>query len=33
LKVEAKAFGNIFQTEQMIEGTTAFVEKRKANFK
>jgi enoyl-CoA hydratase len=33
LKTEAKAFGNIFQTEQMIEGTTAFVEKRKANFK
>jgi enoyl-CoA hydratase len=33
LKVEAKAFGNIFQTEQMIEGTTAFVEKRKAQFK
>lgn len=33
LKIEAKAFGKIFQTEQMIEGTTAFVEKRKANFK
>lgn len=33
LKVEAKAFGKIFQTEQMIEGTSAFVEKRKANFK
>lgn len=32
LKVEAKAFGKIFQTEQMIEGTTAFVEKRKAKF-
>jgi len=32
LKVEAKAFGNIFQTPEMIEGTTAFVEKRKANF-
>lgn len=33
LKVEAKAFGDIFQTEQMIEGTQAFLEKRKANFK
>jgi enoyl-CoA hydratase len=33
LKVEAKAFGKIFQTEQMIEGTSAFMEKRKANFK
>jgi enoyl-CoA hydratase len=33
LKVEALAFGKIFQTEGMIEGTTAFVEKRKANFK
>lgn len=30
---ESQAFGNIFQTEQMIEGTTAFVEKRKPNFK
>lgn len=33
LQVEAAAFGKIFQTEQMIEGTTAFVEKRKAQFK
>ncbi len=33
LKIEAEAFGNIFQTEDMIEGTTAFIEKRKANFK
>lgn len=33
LEVEAKAFGDIFQTEQMIEGTQAFLEKRKANFK
>jgi enoyl-CoA hydratase len=33
LNTEAKAFGKIFQTEQMIEGTTAFIEKRKANFK
>lgn len=30
---ERKAFGNIFQTEDMVEGTTAFLEKRKANFK
>jgi enoyl-CoA hydratase len=30
---ERKAFGNIFQTEDMIEGTTAFLEKRKAQFK
>lgn len=33
LKDEAIAFGKIFQTEEMIEGTNAFVEKRKANFK
>lgn len=33
LSIEAKAFGDIFQTEQMIEGTSAFLEKRKANFK
>lgn len=32
LKIEAKAFGKIFQTEQMIEGTSAFVEKRKPKF-
>ena len=30
---ERKSFGNIFQTEDMIEGTNAFIEKRKANFK
>lgn len=30
---ERKAFGNIFQTEDMIEGTSAFLEKRKATFK
>lgn len=29
---ERKAFGNIFQTENMIEGTAAFIEKRKAQF-
>lgn len=32
LVVEAKAFGAIFQTKEMIEGTSAFLEKRKANF-
>jgi len=30
---ERKAFGNIFQTEDMLEGTAAFIEKRKAQFK
>jgi enoyl-CoA hydratase len=29
---EAVEFGNIFQTPQMIEGTSAFLEKRKAIF-
>ncbi len=33
LASERKAFGNIFQTEDMVEGTSAFIEKRKANFK
>jgi enoyl-CoA hydratase len=33
LTEERKAFGNIFQTEEMIEGTAAFLEKRKAQFK
>jgi len=33
LAIEAKAFSGIFQTEEMLEGTTAFIEKRKANFK
>ncbi|MFL5784267.1 MAG: enoyl-CoA hydratase/isomerase family protein [Bacteriovoracaceae bacterium] len=31
-EIEAIEFGNIFQTPQMIEGTSAFLEKRKANF-
>lgn len=31
--VEIAEFGNCFGTEEFIEGTTAFVEKRKANFK
>ena len=29
---EVQAFGECFATEDMIEGTTAFLEKRKANF-
>jgi enoyl-CoA hydratase len=32
LKMERETFGNIFQTPQMIEGTTAFLEKRKPHF-
>ncbi len=31
-EAEALEFGNIFQTMEMIEGTAAFLEKRKANF-
>ncbi len=31
--VEIEEFGNTFATEDMKEGTTAFLEKRKANFK
>ncbi len=30
---ERKEFGKIFQTEDMVEGTTAFLEKKKANFR
>ena len=30
--VEIEEFGNAFVTEDMKEGTTAFLEKRKANF-
>lgn len=33
LAIEAKIFGYIFQTQEMVEGTSAFLEKRKANFK
>lgn len=33
LRIEREEFGNIFQTPQMMEGTAAFLEKRKANFK
>lgn len=32
LMIEREEFGNIFQTPEMIEGTRAFLEKRKANF-
>ncbi len=31
--LEVKEFGNCFDTEDMKEGTAAFLEKRKANFK
>jgi len=31
-EVESRLFGHCFQTEDMKEGTTAFLEKRKANF-
>ena len=30
--VEKKEFGKCFGTDEFIEGTTAFLEKRKANF-
>lgn len=33
LIIERQEFGNIFATEDMKEGTTAFIEKRTANFK
>jgi len=33
LAYEASLFGNIFDTEDQVEGTTAFVEKRKPDFK
>jgi enoyl-CoA hydratase len=31
--VEIEEFGNCFGTEEFVEGTSAFLEKRKANFK
>jgi enoyl-CoA hydratase len=31
-ETEIEAFGDCFITEDMKEGTTAFLEKRKANF-
>ena len=33
MAIEIEEFGNAFATEDMIEGTTAFLEKRKAIFK
>ncbi len=33
LMLERDEFGAIFQTPEMVEGTAAFLEKRKANFK
>lgn len=32
-EVEITEFGNCFGTEEFVEGTTAFIEKRKPNFK
>ena len=32
-EVEVTEFGNCFGTEEFVEGTTAFIEKRKPNFK
>lgn len=32
-EAEIREFGNCFGTEEFVEGTTAFLEKRKANFK
>ena len=31
-EVEKEEFGNCFATDEFIEGTSAFLEKRKANF-
>ena len=33
LKLEAKLFGSCCETEEFKEGTTAFLEKRKPNYK
>ncbi|OFZ71623.1 MAG: hypothetical protein A2451_13270 [Bdellovibrionales bacterium RIFOXYC2_FULL_39_8] len=32
LKIEVSSFSKLFQTEEMKEGTNAFMQKRKANF-
>ena len=31
-EVEINSFGNCFETKDFIEGTSAFLEKRKPNF-
>jgi enoyl-CoA hydratase len=33
MKTEATCFGKSFASDDMVEGVTAFLEKRKANFK
>jgi enoyl-CoA hydratase/carnithine racemase len=33
MKTEALCFGKSFASDDMVEGVTAFLEKRKANFK
>ena len=33
MKEEVNAFANLFETDETKEGLTAFVEKRKANFR
>jgi 1,4-dihydroxy-2-naphthoyl-CoA synthase len=33
LQIEAEAFANVFQTEDVHEGVEAFINKRKPNFR